>query len=55
VFTPAGRYRDAMEVDGRERIVRDSDGIHLSEEGAQVAADAVLGAIAADFGRAVPR
>lgn len=55
VFTPAGRYRDAMEVGGRERIVRDSDGIHLNEEGARVAADVVLAAAAADFGRAVPR
>lgn len=54
-FTPGGRYRDAMQVGGRERIVRESDGIHLNEEGARVAADVVLADIAADFGRAVPR
>lgn len=55
VFTPGGRYRDAMEIDGRERIVRDGDGIHLNEEGAEVAAEQVLRAAQADFGGDVPR
>ena len=32
LFTPGGRYRDAMEVDGRRQIVRDADGIHLNAE-----------------------
>ena len=26
LFTPGGRYRDAMAVGGRQRIVRESDG-----------------------------
>jgi len=49
-FTPGGEYRDAIEVDGRERIVRESDGIHLNADGAAVAADLVEQAIAADRG-----
>jgi hypothetical protein len=51
VFTPDGRYRDAMDVDGRKRIVRDPDGIHLNEAGAQVAAKLVLQRMQKDFGR----
>jgi hypothetical protein len=50
LFTPDGRYRDAMTVDGRRRIVREPDGIHLNQTGAEVAADAVLEAIRRDFG-----
>jgi hypothetical protein len=50
LFTPGGRYRDAMTVDGRRRIVRDPDGIHLNTTGAGVAADKVLEAIRRDFG-----
>jgi len=53
VFTPDGRYRDAMDVDGRKRIVRNSDGIHLNEAGAQVAAKLVLQRLERDFGRAL--
>jgi hypothetical protein len=49
VFTPGGRYRDAMEVDGRDRIVREADGIHVNALGARLAADAVERAIARDF------
>ena len=47
-FTPSG-YRDAMPVDGRETIVRDADGIHLNEAGADLLADAVLEAMRRDF------
>lgn len=47
-FTPGGEYRDAIEVDGRERIVRESDGIHLNGEGAAVAADVVQAAVEQD-------
>ena len=47
-FTPGG-YRDAMPVDGRETIVRDADGIHLNEAGADLLADAVLEALRRDF------
>lgn len=54
LFTPAGRYRDAMPVDGRDQIVRESDGVHLNELGAKVAAGPVLNALRQDFGAAVP-
>jgi lysophospholipase L1-like esterase len=50
LFTPGGRYRDAMEVDGRRRIVRDADGIHLNDAGAALAAERVLEAVRRDFG-----
>ena len=39
VFTPNGKYRDAMEVDGRKQIVREPDGNHLNRTGAEVAAE----------------
>ncbi len=39
LFTPGGRYRDAMEVGGRRQIVRDADGIHLNADGAELAAE----------------
>lgn len=51
LFTPGGRYRDAIEVDGSSTIVRESDGIHLNEAGSEVAADAVEAALAEDFER----
>ena len=50
VFTPNGRYRDAMEVDGRRQIVREADGNHLNRKGAEVAADVVLESVRRDFG-----
>ena len=49
LFTPGGRYRDAMTVDGRRQIVREPDGIHLNGRGAELAADAVLEAVRRDF------
>src|SRR5215218_4594917 len=49
LFTPDGRYRDAMPVDGERRLVREPDGIHLNETGAAIAADAVLAAVGRDF------
>jgi hypothetical protein len=51
VFTPGGRYRASMTVDGRETLVRDSDGIHLNEAGARVALDIVLERLRADFAK----
>ena len=33
VFTPGERYTDSIEVDGKDTIVRESDGIHLNEAG----------------------
>jgi len=50
-FTPGGRYSDAIEVDGEERIVRESDGIHLNATGSAIAADLVLDRIDEDFER----
>jgi lysophospholipase L1-like esterase len=50
LFTPGGRYRDAMTLDGRKRIVRDPDGIHLNNAGAALAANKVLEAVRRDFG-----
>jgi lysophospholipase L1-like esterase len=51
LFTPGGRYRASMTVDGRETLVRDSDGIHLNEAGARVALDVVLERLRADFAK----
>lgn len=54
LFTPGGKYRDAMPVDGRDQIVRESDGVHLNQLGAEVAARPVLDALRQDFGATVP-
>ncbi len=54
IFTPGGRYRDAMPVNGQDTIVRQPDGIHLNEAGAAVAAKVVLGAMRRDYGARVP-
>lgn len=51
VFTPGERYSDAIDVDGRETIVRESDGIHLNEQGSSIAAELVLDRIDEDFNR----
>ena len=50
LFTPGFDYRDSMEVDGEERIVREADGVHLNAEGAELAAETVLGALEGDYG-----
>jgi lysophospholipase L1-like esterase len=49
VFTPGGRFRAAMDVGGRDTIVREPDGIHLNEAGSNVAADIVIGRLKSDF------
>jgi hypothetical protein len=49
LFTPGGQFRESMEVDGEERLVREADGIHLNDAGAELAADRVLDAVGADF------
>jgi uncharacterized protein len=54
VFTPGGRYRDAMAVGGRRTIVREPDGVHLNDDGADVALGPVLAALRADFGAKAP-
>ncbi len=49
IFTPGERYTDSIPVDGRDTIVRESDGIHLNDEGSSIAADLVLDRIDQDF------
>jgi hypothetical protein len=49
-FTPGDVYRDSMVVDGKDQIVRESDGIHLNEVGSRLAAEIVLAAVDRDFG-----
>lgn len=48
-FTPGDTYRDSIDIDGKQTIVRESDGIHLNEDGSSVAADLVLKAVDRDF------
>jgi lysophospholipase L1-like esterase len=48
-FTPGDSYRDSIEIDGKQTIVRESDGIHLNDEGSSLAADLVLRAVDQDF------
>ena len=48
-FTPGGRYRDAIRVGGRRRVVREPDGIHLNPLGSEVAVGLVLAALRRDF------
>jgi lysophospholipase L1-like esterase len=50
-FAPGDDYADAIDVDGRERIVREQDGIHLNAAGAAVAADLVQDAVDGDSAR----
>lgn len=50
IFTPGGKYRDAMTLGGRKQIVRQPDGIHLNTTGSSLAADTVLTALKRDFG-----
>jgi hypothetical protein len=47
-FTPGYRYRRAIRVDGRRRLVRARDGIHLNRRGGAVAARMVQRALRAD-------
>jgi hypothetical protein len=51
IFTPGDRYRDAMTIGGRRQIVRESDGIHLNDAGAELASKVVLDAVRRDFGK----
>jgi hypothetical protein len=41
-FTPGYRYRRAIRVDGRRRVVRARDGVHLNARGGAVAARMVM-------------
>ncbi|MEA2431105.1 MAG: uncharacterized protein QOI19_1578 [Thermoleophilaceae bacterium] len=51
IFTPGAKYRDAMDVGGQQKIVRESDGIHLNAAGSSLLADRLLPAIDRDFTR----
>jgi hypothetical protein len=49
IFTPGARYRDAMPINGADKIVRESDGIHLNQTGSSHLADLLLPVIDRDF------
>ncbi len=49
LISPGFRYRDAMAVDGRERLVRDPDGIHLNDRGSELVADGLMERLRRDF------
>ncbi|HEU4975365.1 MAG TPA: hypothetical protein VFT50_09770 [Baekduia sp.] len=49
IFTPGERYRDSMPVNGKETIVRESDGIHLNQTGAGLMADDLVRLLGARF------
>jgi hypothetical protein len=48
VFTPGGRYRKSMRIDGKRVRVRQSDGVHLNTTGAELAARLVVSALRRD-------
>ncbi len=48
IFTPNG-YRDAMTIGGSKTIVRQADGIHLNDAGANLLAPVVVTALGRDF------
>jgi lysophospholipase L1-like esterase len=54
IFTPDFNYRDSMDIDGHETLVRQADGIHLNQAGNEIAADEVVKALRADYGDQVP-
>jgi lysophospholipase L1-like esterase len=49
IFTPDDKYRDTIDIDGENVLVRESDGIHLNEEGSAYAAEILLEEIEQDF------
>jgi hypothetical protein len=49
LFTPGGKYRAAMPINGRSTIVRIPDGIHLNEAGSELAAGVVTNRLKQDF------
>jgi lysophospholipase L1-like esterase len=48
VFTPGGRFRKSMKIDGKRVGVRQSDGVHLNTTGAALAARLVIAALRHD-------
>jgi hypothetical protein len=49
VLTPGDKFRSAMDIGGRKQIVRETDGLHLTEAGAKLAADTVEQDMHRDF------
>jgi lysophospholipase L1-like esterase len=48
IFTPGGRYRESIQVDGKSIRVRQSDGVHLNTAGASIAANTLLRTLRAE-------
>lgn len=48
-FTPGGKYRDAMDIGGKDTIVRESDGIHLNEAGSKLLAQQMVARMKTNF------
>jgi lysophospholipase L1-like esterase len=49
IFTPGDRYRDSMQIGGTNKLVRESDGIHLNPTGANYLAGIVLNTLQGQF------
>jgi hypothetical protein len=49
LFTPGDKFRESMDVNGRDELVRQPDGIHLNETGGEVAADTIMSRMAQDY------
>ena len=49
LFSPGFKYRDSMPVNGRDTIVRESDGIHLNGDGSKLLADRLVPVMQGDF------
>jgi lysophospholipase L1-like esterase len=54
IFTPDFKFEDAIDVDGKQTLVRQPDGVHLNQAGNAIAADAVMDALRRDYGDQVP-
>ena len=48
VISPEGRYHDSIRIDGREQLVRDSDGVHLTALGIRIVTDIVRETLRSD-------
>ncbi len=49
IFTPGFSYRDTIDIEGRQTIVREADGVHLNEAGSSLLARHVLEDIRQSF------
>jgi hypothetical protein len=49
IFTPGEKYRDSMPIGGQQRLIRQSDGIHLNQTGANYLAGIVLKTLGVGF------